>query len=595
MDVSLPEILERVEELALHAGQMVRDELYRPGGPRGGGDKADVDVEIERYLRQELMRLVPGSAVLGEELGQTGSAQDEYWWLVDPHDGTAAFLRGFRGSTVSIGLLRHHKPVLGVVYAPLYPNDTGDLISGGDGLGLRRNGRPWKTPLPDGPLRPGDIVVISQDADLRPEANLRDLQPARYLAMASIAYRLALVAVGDGRAAKSLVYLSAHDVAAAHALLLAAGKHLVPFEGRPGAEVTYAPGFSPMLLVGGDRAAVDQLRISPRVPVLSSPKVKALSGLPRTRRWRQQGLSLERAQGCLMGQLAADSLGSLVEFKAATLIAEMYPQGGPFELLDGGVWNTLAGQPTDDSEMALALARQIIEDGGYHAEKVRGAYQSWLASGPFDIGTTTRRGLEGEPDHRSRSNGSLMRCSPLGIAFETPDLAELAPVDSALTHPNSLVGECCRLYTQTISRGIAGMSPANAVQAALESSQGEVREWLSQALKENFESQDHPLEGVRVAFANAFSWLGQESPLEEAVIQTVRQGGDTDTNAAIAGALLGAFQGLAAVPRQWRLAVLTCRPHRGNSQSQQPRPRTYWPVDALNLAELLLEVRCRAH
>jgi ADP-ribosylglycohydrolase len=54
-----------------------------------------------------------------------------------------------------------------------------------------------------------------------------------------------------------------------------------------------------------------------------------------------------------------DSLGSLVEFKAASEIARLFP-GGVRALADGGVYHTIAGQPTDDSEMALALARCLV-------------------------------------------------------------------------------------------------------------------------------------------------------------------------------------------------------------------------------------------
>src|SRR5439155_2055081 len=56
---------------------------------------------------------------------------------------------------------------------------------------------------------------------------------------------------------------------------------------------------------------------------------------------------LERAQGCLLGQLAGDSLGGLVEFCSHGTIRERYPDGCR-ELKDGGTWNNLAGQPTDD-------------------------------------------------------------------------------------------------------------------------------------------------------------------------------------------------------------------------------------------------------
>ena len=65
-----------------------------------------------------------------------------------------------------------------------------------------------------------------------------------------------------------------------------------------------------------------------------------------------------RAQGCLLGQVAGDSLGSFVEFKNPSTIRALYPNGVR-ELANGDVWNTLAGQPTDDSEMAFALVRTL--------------------------------------------------------------------------------------------------------------------------------------------------------------------------------------------------------------------------------------------
>jgi len=66
------------------------------------------------------------------------------------------------------------------------------------------------------------------------------------------------------------------------------------------------------------------------------------------------------------------------------------------------------------------------------------------------------------------------------------------------------------------------------------------------------------------------------------------EGGDTDTNAAIAGALAGAVYGMEEVPAQWRDMVLSCRPVDKLSGVYQPRPASFWPVDALELAERLL-------
>jgi ADP-ribosyl-[dinitrogen reductase] hydrolase len=91
---------------------------------------------------------------------------------------------------------------------------------------------------------------------------------------------------------------------------------------------------------------------------------------------------------------------------------------------------------------------------------------------------------------------------------------------------------------------------------------------------------------VLIALRNAVYELLHAPSLEEGVVRTVRRGGDTDTNAAIAGALLGAVHGRASVPPQWQRQVLSCRPH--PLRARRPRPMTFWPVDVLERAERLL-------
>ena len=143
--------------------------------------------------------------------------------------------------------------------------------------------------------------------------------------------------------------------------------------------------------------------------------------------------TLSRAQGCLLGQLAGDALGSLVEFQSEQ-IRRKYPDGLR-ELADGGTWGTLAGQPTDDSEMALSLARVLIKHRRYDVEQAREAYLSWLHSDPFDCGNTVSCGLRGRHDPESQANGAMMRISPLGIFGTNYDLAQVsewAQQDAAL-------------------------------------------------------------------------------------------------------------------------------------------------------------------
>jgi ADP-ribosyl-[dinitrogen reductase] hydrolase len=95
---------------------------------------------------------------------------------------------------------------------------------------------------------------------------------------------------------------------------------------------------------------------------------------------------------------------------------------------------------------------------------------------------------------------------------------------------------------------------------------------------------------VLIALQNAFYHLAHAGTAEEALVETVGAGGDTDTNAAIAGALLGAALGRRAFPSRWVLPVLACRPLR-ELGAGQPRPAEYWPDDLPALAEALLAGR----
>ena len=81
-----------------------------------------------------------------------------------------------------------------------------------------------------------------------------------------------------------------------------------------------------------------------------------------------------KAAGCFLGQLAGDALGSAVEFLKPTDIYQKYPNG--VRALTGfGLFNTIPGQPSDDSEMAILLARSIIEHKKYDLQKAMEAYK----------------------------------------------------------------------------------------------------------------------------------------------------------------------------------------------------------------------------
>jgi ADP-ribosylglycohydrolase len=307
---------------------------------------------------------------------------------------------------------------------------------------------------------------------------------------------------------------------------------------------------------------------------------------------------LSRARGALLGQLAGDALGSLVEFKSAAVIRSAYPDGVR-ELASGGAFSTLAGQPTDDSEMALMLARSLVANGGFVAEDVLGRYVFWLESGPFDCGSTVRSALHGHKDRDSQANGALMRVSPIGIVgamLPLTTVAAWAEADAALTHPNPVCLQVNALYAMAIATAVReGRAPAELYTR--------VKAWAAERAVDDevmrivrLAETQAPVDFMRkqgwvlIAFQNALYQLTHAIGLEQGVVDTVMRGGDTDTNAAIAGALLGAVYGLEAVPGQWRNAVLSCRPWEGDHRVRHPRPECFWPVDALELAERLLGV-----
>lgn len=93
-----------------------------------------------------------------------------------------------------------------------------------------------------------------------------------------------------------------------------------------------------------------------------------------------------------------------------------------------------------------------------------------------------------------------------------------------------------------------------------------------------------PAVAQHLALRIAFHQLLHAPSFEEALVRTVSQGGDADTNGAIVGALLGAVYGRDEVPIRWRRTVLTCRAFHGH----QPRPRAFWATDLLELAERLV-------
>lgn len=603
---------------AKRAGELLRSDFHLTGGPRGRGDHADADGEAEAVIRECLRLGTPEFGIVGEELSAENtqpSDLDNHVWLVDPNDGTASYLKGYRGSAVSIALLRAGRPVLGVVFAFAAPQDEGDLITWAEGEPLTRNGKTVIHPGWATQLEAGHTVLVSQSADNNAAANLEMVKPARFRTMPSIAYRLALAAVGEAQAAVSLNGPCGWDYAAGHALLRAVGGELFDSRGQPVQYDLVGNGRCGQWCFGGSPTICPSLAASDwhsvfRVP----PRDLADFDLcqPKAGRAISDAGLLARAHGCLLGQLAGDALGGIVEFASSEQIKRQY-LSGVRELVDGGHWNTLAGQPTDDSELALILARSLVHEGRFDLPSIAQAYVAWYKSRPFDMGSTTRQSLGKAAATRtnkdvsqvaseaasttSQANGALMRISPLALfGYRRPssELIEWARLDARLTHAHPVCQDASAAFVLAIQIALSrSASPVEVFELSLRQAK---QQKLDSDVIATLEAAKHgkPIDylehmgWVRIALQNAFYQLLYSESLESSIVDTIMQGGDTDTNAAIAGALLGAVHGLSAVPMQWQDRVLTCRPIAGLTSTRHPRPRPFWPVDALVLAEHLL-------
>lgn len=602
-------------EAARLAAALLAAEFAREGGPRGATDKCPADDEAEVLIRERLLADFPDHGFVAEEdraQDRPPADPERHTWVVDPNDGTRYFRQGRRGASVSIGLLRGGLPVLGVVLAHTAPTGGEDLFTWAEGLGpLRRNGQEVAPPALRPGLGAGDVVLVSAAAEAWPLENALLLSPARHRPCASIAYRLALVAAGEAAGTASLQPLDGHDVAGGHALLRGAGLVLLDLTG---AEVRHrAVGRSAVgpVVAGAPALAAELAQRLIHSPPGGGHREPLGLAEPRPGHPVRDVALLRRAQGALLGQLCGDALGSLVEFQHPDEIAEDYPEGVR-ELQDGGTWDLVAGQPTDDSELALALARSLVRRAAFDPVEVARGYAAWYESRPFDVGHTTRAALSaaaaaqragrdpaaaarGSARADSKANGALMRISPLGPfgqARAPAEVAAWARQDALLTHPHPVCQDASAVFAVALAWAVArGGTPAEVADAALEWARAdglhvEVLEALEDARTTRPDYLTH--QGlVTVALQNAFFQLRHAEP-EAALVDTVRRGGDTDTNAAIAGALLGAVHGVLALPLRWRSAVLSCVPVEGAPGVHRPRPPPFWPVDALVLAERLV-------
>lgn len=294
----------------------------------------------------------------------------------------------------------------------------------------------------------------------------------------------------------------------------------------------------------------------------------------------------DKLKGIIYGHALGDALGAPVEF---------FPFGHYTGLLDTPITRytrnygkqvSVVGQVTDDTELALTLLNTIKD--GYTKEKAVVNYMLW-ANNKFEgtkgnapwIGNNTRNLFIApkstyklyenrfkkhysteESKEQSQSNGALMRCYPL--AFVEDD--NIIETDVYITNPSKLVYNAVYTYITAIRMAIKNKSKKTIQKKIKEMIEfKELKEAYNQACNNTFRdvtiNKGHIVNAYYCAFWGLFQFKNYKDAIDAIICLSPTQNepakiavkgkwkkteiivGDTDTNAAIAGALLGAFYG----------------------------------------------------
>jgi len=282
-------------------------------------------------------------------------------------------------------------------------------------------------------------------------------------------------------------------------------------------------------------------------------------------------LKIATLVGCAIG----DALGNPFEMKSSnhhSLLSwdGLFKAGGTF-------WKGNAGQYTDDTLMSIALAESIIENNGFVPEKVAQEYLKWYNSGNTrGIGSTTASAMvrlklgasyteSGLKDLENAGNGTAMRASPIGLFYKDDlhSLLSVASQDASITHNSDEP----KLGSIAVALGVAfltdeqhynNVSVLYEIEDIISDSYVKAKLTLAKYHIENYSEPEEALANIGTSgyvadsVGAAFYCLAKTSNFKDAVQMAVRGGGDTDSIAAITGALAGTYYGLEGIPEEYK-------------------------------------------
>jgi len=281
-------------------------------------------------------------------------------------------------------------------------------------------------------------------------------------------------------------------------------------------------------------------------------------------------LSADAATGVLLGLACGDALGRPVEFNSPEQITEQY--GTLTDMVGHGTHGQPAGAVTDDTDLALCIARSLAEEAAFDGQDIADRFAAWYDDGPFDVGLMTadaiseyqtgtswrdagREVWQRRAEGSNAGNGSIMRCAPHAIAFaDEPDTLErVSKPSSAITHYDQRCQYACVLLNYTIAGYLNGNE--DPLTDAIERVESEAPDELVETVRlvpdlvdeGQLQNTGYVVHTLQTSLYDALT----ADTVEEAIVASVNRGGDTDTLGAVTGAIAGARFGADALPERW--------------------------------------------
>lgn len=332
-------------------------------------------------------------------------------------------------------------------------------------------------------------------------------------------------------------------------------------------------------------------------------------------------MPFDKSNGMFLGVVYGDAMGAPCEFnvRRARSFDGVIATDWYFDKRSQYGYKTRheVGQVTDDTEMTIACLQALVT--GYTKEGAIRQYHKFVNSGTHSLGHNTRalfhgyktpslfwkrfetQFVTGDAIESAQSNGHLMRVAPFALIDDANIRRDASRLDTMLSNPSTVARHVTDVFVDLLYECLKEEDPKKAQAIVVQRTTDELQvddvgKCFSDALDPNFPRDVECQRGWNLHSLSIALWAGIHAlSMHDGIVDVIRRGGDTDTNASIAGALLGAIFGEKHSMADDRLAsnyeiISACAPriHHGKMDAItcQDRPPIYHPRNIPELVRL---------